>query len=77
MLCVLQFDSGIQRFMSMRATEYDHFRPTTKTTMYGLGLVVIPIIAYAYLLKSTRVRYSWYQTSILKEAVVFFSRNGG
>ncbi|XP_023720609.1 NADH dehydrogenase [ubiquinone] 1 beta subcomplex subunit 4 [Cryptotermes secundus] len=48
------FDSGIQRFMSMRATEYEHFKPTPKTSMYGLGIIVIPIVAYAYLLKTTR-----------------------
>jgi hypothetical protein len=52
--------------MSMRATEYDHFKPTPKTSMYGLGLVVVPIIVYAYLLKTSRVRHSWYQTNILK-----------
>ncbi|KDR12405.1 uncharacterized protein LOC110836277 [Zootermopsis nevadensis] len=48
------FDSGIQRFMSMRATEYDHFKATPKTSLYGLGFVVIPIIAYGYMLKSSR-----------------------
>jgi NADH dehydrogenase (ubiquinone) 1 beta subcomplex subunit 4 len=30
------FDSGAQRFMSMGATEYDHFRPTPRTSLYGL-----------------------------------------
>jgi NADH dehydrogenase (ubiquinone) 1 beta subcomplex subunit 4 len=48
------FDSGIQRFMSMRATEYDHFRPTPKTSLYGLCVIVIPMVAFGYLVKRSR-----------------------
>lgn len=63
MICfVLQFDSGIQRFMSMRATEYDHFRPTPKTSLYGLCVIVIPMLAFGYWVKTTRVRYSHFST---------------
>jgi len=62
MICfVLQFDSGIQRFMSMRATEYDHFRPTPKTSLYGLCAIVIPMLAFGYLVKRSRVRYPHFQ----------------
>ena len=50
-----QFDSGIQRFMSMRATEFEHFKPTPKSSLYGLGFVVLPIAIFAYLVKTTRV----------------------
>uniref|UniRef100_R4V2S5 NADH dehydrogenase [ubiquinone] 1 beta subcomplex subunit 4 n=1 Tax=Coptotermes formosanus TaxID=36987 RepID=R4V2S5_COPFO len=48
------FDSGIQRFMSMRATEYDHFRATPKTSLYGLCSIVLPMLAFGYLLKTSR-----------------------
>jgi NADH dehydrogenase (ubiquinone) 1 beta subcomplex subunit 4 len=57
---VSQFDSGVQRFMSMRATEYDHFKPTPRTSLYGLFVIVIPMIAFGYWVKTTRVRYSHY-----------------
>ncbi|KAJ9573762.1 hypothetical protein L9F63_008845, partial [Diploptera punctata] len=50
------FDSGIQRFMSMRATEYDHFKPTPRSSLVGMGCVVIPIALFAYLIKSQKVR---------------------
>ncbi|XP_069700382.1 NADH dehydrogenase [ubiquinone] 1 beta subcomplex subunit 4 [Periplaneta americana] len=46
------FDVGVQRFMAMRATEFDHFKPSPKSSLFGLGLVVIPIAVYAYMLKS-------------------------
>jgi hypothetical protein len=59
---ILQFDSGIQRFMAMRATEYEHFKSTPKSALYNLGIVVIPIVVCAYLLKTTRVRYSYYSS---------------
>ncbi|GLH10228.1 Putative ubiquinone dehydrogenase, partial [Gryllus bimaculatus] len=49
-----QFDSGIQRFMSMRTTMYDHFRPTTKATGYGFALLLAPLVLYTWLLKSSR-----------------------
>uniref|UniRef100_A0A7R9AYP2 NADH dehydrogenase [ubiquinone] 1 beta subcomplex subunit 4 n=1 Tax=Timema shepardi TaxID=629360 RepID=A0A7R9AYP2_TIMSH len=48
------FDTGVQRFIAMRATGYDHFKPTPKSAGYGLGLVFIPIALYAWLLKSSR-----------------------
>ncbi|GLH10229.1 NADH dehydrogenase [ubiquinone] 1 beta subcomplex subunit 4 [Gryllus bimaculatus] len=48
------FDSGIQRFMSMRTTMYDHFRPTTKATGYGFALLLAPLVLYTWLLKSSR-----------------------
>uniref|UniRef100_A0A7R9PCZ0 NADH dehydrogenase [ubiquinone] 1 beta subcomplex subunit 4 n=1 Tax=Timema californicum TaxID=61474 RepID=A0A7R9PCZ0_TIMCA len=50
----LKFDTGVQRFIAMRATGYDHFKPTPKSAGYGLGLVFIPIALYAWLLKSSR-----------------------
>jgi len=80
MICfVLQFDSGIQRFMSMRATEYDHFRATPKTSLYGLCVIVIPMLAFGYWVKTTRVRYSHfqllkinYQVDCYRPCILFF-----
>lgn len=48
------FDPAIQRFASMRMTRYDHFRPTPKTSLYGLALTVIPFLAITYFIKGKR-----------------------
>ncbi|KAF4518362.1 hypothetical protein B566_EDAN007089 [Ephemera danica] len=48
------FDAGVQRFMALKVTGYDHFRPTPRSAGYALGFVVIPIVAYTWLLKSSR-----------------------
>merc|ERR1711976_987189 len=45
------FDPAVQRFMSMRVTLYDHFKPTMKTSLMGLAVLVIPIFGYGYLMK--------------------------
>ncbi|KAK7493074.1 hypothetical protein BaRGS_00015595 [Batillaria attramentaria] len=43
------FDPAVQRFMAMRATNFDHFKVTPKTTYYGLLFVVIPVGLMTYL----------------------------
>ncbi|XP_013784055.1 uncharacterized protein LOC106468189 [Limulus polyphemus] len=48
------FDSGVQRFMSMRATMYDHFRPTLKGGIMWFSFVLFPIIGYGYFLNKKR-----------------------
>ncbi|XP_066943450.1 NADH dehydrogenase [ubiquinone] 1 beta subcomplex subunit 4 [Macrobrachium rosenbergii] len=45
------FDPAVQRYMSMKVTLYDHFKPTVKTSLMGLGLIVLPIIGYGYMMK--------------------------
>ncbi|XP_063241723.1 uncharacterized protein LOC134541910 [Bacillus rossius redtenbacheri] len=47
------FDTGLQRFTALRATQYDHFKPTPKSAFMGM-LIVVPIILYAWILKSHR-----------------------
>ncbi|XP_066993385.1 NADH dehydrogenase [ubiquinone] 1 beta subcomplex subunit 4 [Anabrus simplex] len=47
------FDTGIQRFMSMTVSGYDHFKPTPRSTAWGL-IIVAPIVLYAWWLKSSR-----------------------
>lgn len=48
------FDAGMQRFLSMKATQYDHFRPSPRSSAWGLVLLVIPLGLTAYILKTTR-----------------------
>ncbi|KAK7107011.1 NADH dehydrogenase [ubiquinone] 1 beta subcomplex subunit 4-like [Littorina saxatilis] len=42
------FDPAIQRFMAMRATNFDHFKVTPKTTWLGFAFVVIPVGLMTY-----------------------------
>merc|ERR1711893_239797 len=42
------FDPAVQRFMSMRATNFDHFKVTPKTTWYGMIFVVVPVTLMTY-----------------------------
>lgn len=48
------FDSGLQRFMSMRATGYEYFRPTPRSGAFAFGLVIAPIAIYTWLIKMHR-----------------------
>ncbi|XP_071439802.1 uncharacterized protein ND-B15 isoform X2 [Hetaerina americana] len=49
-----KFDEGIQRFMSLKATGYDHFKPTPRSGAYAFGLVAVPIILFTWLMKWQR-----------------------
>merc|ERR1711980_51805 len=51
------FDPALQRFMSMRASQYDFFKPTPKTSILGLLLFVLPIGGYGWLLKRDKEQF--------------------
>lgn len=48
------FDTGLARFQAMRVNHYEHFKPTGKSFRLGLFGTVIPIVAYAIMLKKER-----------------------
>jgi hypothetical protein len=56
MICV-QFDPAIQRFMAMRATNFDHFKVTPKTTWLGFAFVVIPVTLLTYFTIRDQVQF--------------------
>ncbi|PVD24906.1 hypothetical protein C0Q70_15399 [Pomacea canaliculata] len=43
------FDPAVQRFMSMRATNFDHFKVTPKTTWFGFLYIVLPVGLLTYI----------------------------
>ncbi|KAK7080833.1 hypothetical protein SK128_017104 [Halocaridina rubra] len=45
------FDPALQRFLSMRVTHYEYFKPTPKSSLIGFGLLVVPIVGYALFMK--------------------------
>lgn len=54
MYCFVQFDAGLARFQAMRVSNYEHFRPTGHSFRMGLFAVVLPIVVYAWALKTER-----------------------
>lgn len=40
--------------MSMKVTNYDHFKVTPKTSRIGILYFIIPFIGFSYLIKTSR-----------------------
>ncbi|CAL4243392.1 unnamed protein product, partial [Meganyctiphanes norvegica] len=52
--CHVTFDPAVQRFMSMRATRFEHFKPTPKSSLLGFVMLVVPIVGYGWWMKTSR-----------------------
>ncbi|KAJ2950892.1 hypothetical protein O0L34_g5255 [Tuta absoluta] len=48
------FDTSIQQFTSMKVTQLEHFRPNTRTSIFGVCAIVIPMLTYGYLIWNER-----------------------
>ncbi|XP_065367389.1 uncharacterized protein ND-B15 [Calliphora vicina] len=48
------FDAGLARFQSMRVSNFEHFKPTGHAFRIGMGLVMLPIVVYAWALNKER-----------------------
>ncbi|XP_073844609.1 NADH dehydrogenase (ubiquinone) B15 subunit [Musca autumnalis] len=48
------FDAGLARYQAMRVNHFEHFKPTGHAFRVGMGVVVLPIILYAWALKAER-----------------------
>ncbi|KAG5681716.1 hypothetical protein PVAND_011126 [Polypedilum vanderplanki] len=48
------FDPGFYRFQAMRATQWDHFKPTAKTAKYGFWFLIFPLTTMYYLVSTER-----------------------
>ncbi|PZC86873.1 uncharacterized protein LOC135117074 [Helicoverpa armigera] len=44
------FDPAIQKFLSMKVTQLEHFTANTRTSLFGVCAIVIPMFAYGYIL---------------------------
>jgi len=45
------FDPAVQRFMSMRSTHWEQFKPTTKSFALFMAITVLPIALFAWKLE--------------------------
>ncbi|XP_025418605.1 NADH dehydrogenase [ubiquinone] 1 beta subcomplex subunit 4 [Sipha flava] len=50
------FDVGVQRYMSLKSTQYEFFKPTPKTSLLGILLLVVPYCTLTYVIKKERDR---------------------
>jgi len=48
------FDPQIQRFMSMKVTSYDYFKPGFRSFTKWFGVFIVPVLAYAYIMQRSR-----------------------
>ncbi|CAH0683333.1 unnamed protein product [Spodoptera exigua] len=44
------FDPAMQKFLSMKVTQLEHFQANTRTSLFGICTIVIPMFAYGYIL---------------------------
>ncbi|XP_026736524.1 uncharacterized protein LOC113500062 [Trichoplusia ni] len=44
------FDPALQKFLSMKVTTLEHFQANTRTSMFGLCAIVLPMITYGIIL---------------------------
>ena len=49
------FDPAVQRWMSMRASQYDYFKATPKTTLIAVTFLVLPFVTTMY--------FGWLETT--------------
>ena len=45
---IFQFDPAIQRFASMKVTQYDHFKATPKSGLIGFFVLIVPVTLLTY-----------------------------
>ncbi len=67
-----QFDPAIQRYASMKASNFDYFKVTPKTTKYGLVPMLCTVFGFAWLCQTKRVRFCLTQ-QIYIVIIVFLS----
>lgn len=45
-----QFDPALQRFMSMKVTQFEFFQANRRTSLVGICAIIIPMFSYGYIL---------------------------
>ncbi|KOB65261.1 NADH dehydrogenase, partial [Operophtera brumata] len=48
------FDPALQRFMSMKVSQLDFFRPNARTIRFGVFAVILPMLSYGLLIWNQR-----------------------
>ncbi|VVC88056.1 unnamed protein product [Leptidea sinapis] len=61
------FDEGLQRFMSMKATQYEFFKPSRSSAIFGITAVLVPMFVYGYAIyKERSTREHKYRTGEIR-----------
>ncbi|CAG9132615.1 hypothetical protein JYU34_017327 [Plutella xylostella] len=48
------FDPAVQKYISMKVTRFDHFKPNRSNSLFGITAIIIPMCAYAYWIVTDR-----------------------
>ncbi|XP_059052978.1 NADH dehydrogenase [ubiquinone] 1 beta subcomplex subunit 4-like [Achroia grisella] len=48
------FDPALQKFISMKVTQFDNFTPNPRTSLFGFCAIIIPMVSYGYLIWNDR-----------------------
>ncbi|CAK1585114.1 unnamed protein product [Parnassius mnemosyne] len=48
------FDPALQKFMSMKATQFDQFKPNKRNSIFGICAIVVPMFVYGYFVWNER-----------------------
>ncbi|CAK1585115.1 unnamed protein product [Parnassius mnemosyne] len=51
------FDPALQRFMSMKACQFDHFQANPRTVISGITMLVLPMLVYGYCVYKQRSQF--------------------
>lgn len=51
-----QFDPAVQKFMSMKVSQFEYFQPNMRTSLIGICAIVLPMIGYGYLVRNERAQ---------------------
>ncbi|KAM3960053.1 NADH dehydrogenase (ubiquinone) B15 subunit [Aphomia sociella] len=48
------FDPALQKFMSMKVTQFDHFSANPRTSLFGVCAIILPMLTYGYFVWNDR-----------------------
>ncbi|CAG4974614.1 unnamed protein product [Parnassius apollo] len=48
------FDPALQKFMSLKATQFDQFKPNKRNSIFGVCAIVVPMFVYGYFVWNER-----------------------
>ncbi|CAH2267868.1 jg12944 [Pararge aegeria aegeria] len=51
------FDPALQRWLSMKTCQYDYFKATPKTALFGFMTIVGPMLVYGYAVWRQRTKF--------------------
>nr|XP_034829285.1 uncharacterized protein LOC117986553 [Maniola hyperantus] len=51
------FDPALQRWLSMKSCQYEYFKATPRTALFGVMTIVVPMLVYGYAVWKQRTTF--------------------